>query len=92
MKSKDIRSMDKTAFNEKLLELKKELVKMNAQVAIGSAIKNPGQISKVKKTIAKIYTIQKERGMGLEKDRIPNKKPEDENAKSHKKQIKQEVG
>lgn len=61
MKSKEIRSLDEKSLDEKILELKKELVKINAQVAIGSAIKNPGQIKKIKKTIARINTIQNEK-------------------------------
>ena len=59
MKVEEIAAMDKKASEEKLAELKKELVKMNAQVAIGAAIKNTGQIRKIKKTIARIYTVQK---------------------------------
>ena len=61
MKSKEIRSLDGKSLDEKILELKKELVKINAQVAIGSAIKNPGQIKKIKKTIARISTIHSEK-------------------------------
>ena len=57
MKSKEIRGMDKNTLNEKILELKKDLIKMNAQVAIGTALKNPGQVRKIKKTIARILTI-----------------------------------
>ena len=49
MKAKEIKAMEKSALNEKLLELKKELVKINAQVAIGTALKNPGQVRKIKK-------------------------------------------
>ncbi len=49
--------MDKNMLNEKIAEMKKELVKLNAQVAIGTALKNPGQIKKIKKTIARILTI-----------------------------------
>ena len=57
MKTKEIRGMDKNMLNEKIAEMKKELVKLNAQVAIGTALKNPGQIKKIKKTIARILTI-----------------------------------
>lgn len=67
MKAKEIMGTDKNVLNEKMLELKKELVKMNAQVAIGTALNNPGQIRKIKKTLARILTIsnqkdQKKRG------------------------------
>jgi len=62
MKAKEIRSTDKNTLNEKILELKKELVKINAQVAIGTALKNSGQVRKIKKTMARILTIEKEIG------------------------------
>ena len=61
MKAKEIRGTDKTTINEKLLELKKELVKLNAQIAIGTAIKNPGQVRKIKKTLARIITVRNEK-------------------------------
>lgn len=61
MKSKEMRVMDKDTLNEKILELKKELVKVNAQVAIGTALKNPGQVKKIKKTIAKILSVKQEK-------------------------------
>ena len=61
MKSKEIRSLDKNTLDEKKIELKKELVKMNAQVAIGTALKNPGQVRETKKIIARILTIQNEK-------------------------------
>ena len=60
MKIKEIRNLEKNAVNEKIAEMKKELVKMNAQVAIGTALKNPGQVKQIKKTIARILTIQHE--------------------------------
>ena len=71
MKSKEIRSLDKTAIDEKVLELKKELVKMNAQVAIGTALKNPGQVREVKKTIARILTIEHERTQKNGTEKVP---------------------
>ena len=90
MKSKEVRLMDKNASREKLLELKKELVKMNAQVAIGSAIKNPRQIRVIKKTIAKIYTIQTEQESKAAKE-AEGKKPAGHNPKETKKSAKKEV-
>ena len=62
MKLKEIRTLDKSTLNEKKVELKKELVKMNAQVAIGTSLKNPGQVREIKKTMARILTIEQERG------------------------------
>lgn len=60
MKAKEIRDTEKGALDEKVLELKKELVKINAQVATGSAIKSPDQVKQIKKTLARIITITNE--------------------------------
>ena len=68
MKAKEIRSAEKGILNEKLIELKKELLKINAQIAIGSAIKNPGQARKIKKTIARIMTITQEKSKQKKKN------------------------
>jgi|TARA_B100001971_G_C17750933_1_gene315416 large subunit ribosomal protein L29 len=78
MKIKEIRSMDKTTLNEKALELKKELVKVNAQVAIGTALKNPGQVREIKKTLARIITIGNEKKLEKQqkKESGENKKQE----------------
>lgn len=57
MKIKDLRSMSKEDLNSKLVELRKELIKHNAQIATGTMPKSPGQIREIKKTIAKILTI-----------------------------------
>lgn len=62
MKARDLRTMPKEELLAKLNELKKELVKLNAQIAIGTTPKSPGQVKQTKKTIAKILTIIKQGG------------------------------
>ena len=61
MKTKELRNLSKKDLEIKLEELKKELIKLNAQVATGTVPKSPGQIKQMKKTIAKILTITKEK-------------------------------
>ena len=61
MKIKELRSLSEQDLETKLDELRKELVKINAQVATGTVPKSPGQIKDIKKTIAKILTILKEK-------------------------------
>lgn len=56
MKTKELKSMNKEALDKKLIELRKELIKMNGQVSTGTNIKNPSQIKITKRTIAKILT------------------------------------
>ena len=43
----------------RLDEIRKDLVKQNAQVATGTTPKSPGQIKQMKKTIARILTVMK---------------------------------
>lgn len=49
--------MEKKSLHEKLLELKKELIKINAQIAVGTTPEKPGRIKEIKRTIAKIHTF-----------------------------------
>ena len=60
---KEIRKMDDNELNKKLNDLKSELMKANAQIAQGTVPEKPGRISEIKKTIARILTIKKERGV-----------------------------
>ena len=56
MKSKDIKSMSKEKIESQLLELRRELIKLNTQVATGTTLKNPGQVRNIKKNIARLLT------------------------------------
>ncbi len=61
MKTKDLRSMANQELEERIIELKKELIKINAQIATGSNPKSPKQARDIKKTVTKILTIKGER-------------------------------
>ncbi len=61
IKNKDIRKMSTVELNNKLLELKKDLIKINAQIAAGTVPENPGNVTNVKKTVARIMTIMTEK-------------------------------
>ncbi len=56
MKAFDTTKMSKEEIQAKLLELRKELIKLNAQAATGSAPKNPRQIKTTKRNIARLMT------------------------------------
>ncbi|MBW3012165.1 50S ribosomal protein L29 [Candidatus Woesearchaeota archaeon] len=62
MKFKEIQSMSEQDKKEREIELKKELMKLYAQVATGSNLESPGRVSQIKKTLAKIQTSRKLRG------------------------------
>ena len=43
--------------------LLKELMKLNSQIAIGTVPKSPGKVKEIKRTIAKILSINNEKTM-----------------------------
>ncbi len=57
MKFKELQSMSENELQDKMKELKMDLIKANAQVATGTIPKNPGQVKQAKKAIAKIKSI-----------------------------------
>ncbi|MDU4961539.1 MAG: 50S ribosomal protein L29 [Sporomusaceae bacterium] len=59
MKAKDIREMSAAELDQKVAALKDELFNLRFQLATGQ-LENPKRISEVKKTIARIKTIQRE--------------------------------
>lgn len=61
MKFKEMQGMKEEEINSKVVELKKELVKLHTQVATGTSPKSPGQIRKNKRTIAKLLTALRQR-------------------------------
>ena len=60
MKFKDVAKMPKDEMEKKLVELKTELMKLNAQVAIGTTPKNTKQIRDMKRSLAKIETLRQQ--------------------------------
>ncbi|MFQ5474644.1 MAG: 50S ribosomal protein L29 [Candidatus Nanoarchaeia archaeon] len=64
MKAKEIRSMHEKDIESRVRELRKELIKHNAQVATGTQVKSAGSIKQTKKTIARLMTILSEKRRG----------------------------
>ena len=64
MKIKDIREAADMELNQKLAELKIELFNLRFQHATNQ-LDNPMRMKEVKKTIAKIKTVLKERELGI---------------------------
>jgi large subunit ribosomal protein L29 len=60
LKTKHIRAMKYDELAKRLSELKLELLKEMGNVKMGRPIKNPGRVRELRRTIAKIKTIQNE--------------------------------
>ncbi|AJF61388.1 TPA: 50S ribosomal protein L29 [Candidatus Woesearchaeota archaeon] len=56
MKSKELKGKSSEELETQLLELQKELIKINTQVATGTTLKSPGQAGLVKKNIARLMS------------------------------------
>lgn len=60
LRKKEIRGMDPREREKKMVELKLELAKEKARIFIGSAVNSPGRVRELRKTIARIKTIENE--------------------------------
>lgn len=69
MKVKELRLMNEFDLENRIIELKKELMKVNSQIAIGTVPKSPGKVKEIKRTIAKILTIKREKSLKEESKR-----------------------
>ncbi|MDI9501911.1 MAG: 50S ribosomal protein L29 [Tissierellia bacterium] len=67
MKAKEIRQMSDAEMDKRMKELKSELFNLRFQLATGQ-LDNPMRIKGVKKDIARIMTITKERAMSVQKE------------------------
>ena len=58
IKKTELKQMQLPSIDWKITELKKDLMKLNSQRAVGSAIEDPGKIKEIKRTIAKMLTLK----------------------------------
>lgn len=63
MKATELRELDNAALNEKLAEARQELFNLRFQHATAQ-LENTQRLSDVKKDIAKILTVQREKELG----------------------------
>jgi len=61
LKYKELKNLNSDDLKNKLSELKKELMKDNAQIARGTTPKSAGKIRTAKKDIARICTVLREK-------------------------------
>ncbi|MEE9593958.1 MAG: 50S ribosomal protein L29 [Candidatus Hydrothermarchaeales archaeon] len=58
LRSDEINDMDSKEMEEKVFELRNELLRERSKVASGGAPDNPGRVKEIKRTIARILTIE----------------------------------
>jgi large subunit ribosomal protein L29 len=58
----EIRDMDDEERQERVQELRTELIKIRTMIKAGGSVENPGRVKALKKTIARIMTVMNEEG------------------------------
>ena len=84
LRLKEIRGMSTEDRNKKLSEHRAELARLKTMVRAGGAVENPAMIRELRKTIAKILTVENEDRLELRKTEVePKKKGRKEKKNSH---------
>lgn len=60
LRSEEIRDMSQEETDDKIFELRSELLRERSKIASGGVADNPGRIKEIRRTIARILTIKKE--------------------------------
>jgi large subunit ribosomal protein L29 len=58
----EIRDMDTEERQERIQELRTELIKIKTMIRAGGSVENPGRVKALRKTIARILTVMNEEG------------------------------
>jgi large subunit ribosomal protein L29 len=69
IRMKDIRAMSPEDRKKRLTELRTELMRLRTMVKAGGAPENPSQIQEIRRTIARILTVENEEKHMVEEKR-----------------------
>jgi large subunit ribosomal protein L29 len=89
IRMKEIVAMTPQEREQKLIDLRVELARIRTMVNAGGAVENPTRIRLLRKTIAKILTVENEQKIGLRKAPEPKKEEKPAKKAKPKKEAKQ---
>jgi large subunit ribosomal protein L29 len=75
LRLKEIGDMSSEERAKKLSELRAELSRLRTMVRAGGAVENPARITELRKTIARVLTIEREQKLGINKKETKQEKP-----------------
>ncbi len=75
LRLKEIDDMSSDERSKKLSELRAELSRLRTMVRAGGAVENPARIRELRKTIAKVLTVESEQKLGIRKKETKPEKP-----------------
>ncbi len=67
LRLKEINSMSSEERAKKLIELRTELSRLRTMISAGGAVENPTRVGEIRKTIARVLTIENEYAKGIRK-------------------------
>jgi large subunit ribosomal protein L29 len=76
LRVKEIRDMPSEERMRRLGEFRTELLRLKTMVKAGGNVENPARIKQLRKTVARILTIETERKLGMAKTKRQEKKKE----------------
>jgi large subunit ribosomal protein L29 len=89
MRIKEIRDMPSEERAKKLGDFRTELLRLRTMIRAGGTIENPARVRELRKTVARILTIENEEKLGLVKKK-PKEKPKPKKKEEKKKEKKAE--
>lgn len=91
LRAKEIRGMSSEDREKRLSELQTELVRLKTMIKAGGSIENPGRVRLLRKTIARILTIENEpKPVKKEEKKTEKKKEPKEKKKKVEKKPKED--
>jgi len=74
LRVKEMRDMSSEARVKRLNKLRTELLRLRTMVKAGGTVENPARIKELRKTIARILTIEHEKKLELTEEKTKGKK------------------
>jgi large subunit ribosomal protein L29 len=74
MRNKEIRDMSSEDRTKRLEEFRTELLRLNTMIRAGGTVENPARVKALRRTIARILTIDNEDKLGIRKTKPEVKK------------------
>jgi large subunit ribosomal protein L29 len=84
LRMKEISGMSSEDRAKKLVELRAELSRLRTMISAGGAVENPTRVRELRKTIARILTVEHEFKLGIRKSEAKEKEPKKPKAKKAK--------
>jgi large subunit ribosomal protein L29 len=89
MRVKEIRDMPSEERAKKLGDFRTELLRLRTMIRAGGTIENPARVRELRKTVARILTVENEEKLGLVKKK-PKEKPKPKKKEEKTKEKKAE--